>query len=236
MLEGHRTPCTNARYEQLPERFPAMVKELRRKGATPAAALEGVPVRAPGQVSDSEFCHHFHRWRKSPEMGMHIDHKAGEKLLVDYAGDRLKIVDPDSGKEQPVETFVAILGASDLTYVEESAGQQSDDWIRSNEPAPCYCGRSSPEAIIPDNLRGAVSLSDPYEPGIQSHRQGVRQALWARHHARPRPPGTRQGSGRESANLLATTRLGGPCRCCGASCSRSGDPVGGSVKSRRQRR
>ena len=41
---------------------------------------------------------------------MHIDHKAGEKLFVDYAGDRLAIVDPDSGKEQPVETFVAILG------------------------------------------------------------------------------------------------------------------------------
>ena len=29
---------------------------------------------------------------------MHIDHKAGEKLFVDYAGDRLAIVDPDSGK------------------------------------------------------------------------------------------------------------------------------------------
>ena len=49
-------------------------------------------------------------------MSMHIDHKAGEKLFVDYAGDKLAIVDPDSGKEQPVETFVAILGASELNY------------------------------------------------------------------------------------------------------------------------
>ena len=96
---------------------------------------------------------------------MHIDHKAGEKLFVDYAGDRLKIVDPESGKEQPVETFVAILGASELTYVEASASQQSDDWIRSNERALHYCG-GSPQAIIPDNLRSAVSRCDPYEPGI----------------------------------------------------------------------
>ena len=54
---------------------------------------------------------------------MHIDHKAGEKLFVDYAGDKLAIMDPDSGKEQPVETFVAILAASELTYVEASATQ-----------------------------------------------------------------------------------------------------------------
>ena len=60
---------------------------------------------------------------------MHIDHKAGEKLFVDYAGDKLAIVDPDSGKEQPVETFVAILAASELTYVEASATQRGEDWI-----------------------------------------------------------------------------------------------------------
>ena len=77
-------------------------------------------------------------------MSMHIDHKAGEKLFVDYAGDRLAIVDPDSGKEQPVETFVAILGASELTYVEASATQQGEDWIRSNERALRYCGGCPP--------------------------------------------------------------------------------------------
>ena len=100
-------------------------------------------------------------------MSMHIDHKAGEKLFVDYAGDRLAIVDPDSGKEQPVETFVAILGASELTYVEVSATQQGDDWIRSNERALRYCGGGT-QVIVPDNLRSAVSRSDPYEPGINA--------------------------------------------------------------------
>ena len=100
-------------------------------------------------------------------MSMHIDHKAGEKLFVDYAGDKLAIVDPDSGKQQPVETFVAILGASELTYVEASATQQGEDWIRSNERALRYCG-GCPQVIVPDNLRSAVSRSDPYEPGINA--------------------------------------------------------------------
>ena len=40
MLEGHREPRTNARYERLAKRFPAMVKELRRKGVTPQLLWE----------------------------------------------------------------------------------------------------------------------------------------------------------------------------------------------------
>ena len=58
----------------------------------------------PDGYQNSQFCYHFHFWRKSAEVSMHIDHKAGENLFVDYAGDRLAIVDPDSGKEQPVES------------------------------------------------------------------------------------------------------------------------------------
>ena len=167
VLEGSRPARTSARYERLAERFPMMVKELRRKGVTLQLLWEEYLRAHPDGYQNSQFCYHFHRWRKSAEVSMHIDHKAGEKLFVDYAGDRLAIVDPDSGKEQPVETFVAILGASELTYVEASATQQGDDWIRSNERALRYCGGGT-QVIVPDNLRSAVSRSDPYEPGINA--------------------------------------------------------------------
>ena len=167
VLEGSRPARTSARYERLAERFPMMVKELRRKGVTLQLLWEEYLREHPDGYQNSQFCYHFHRWRKSAEVSMHIDHKAGEKLFVDYAGDRLAIVDPDSGKEQPVETFVAILGASELTYVEASATQQGEDWIRSNERALRYCGGGT-QVIVPDNLRSAVSRSDPYEPGINA--------------------------------------------------------------------
>ena len=165
VLEGHREPRTNARHERLTERFPTMVKELRRKGVTLQLLWEEYLREHPDGYQHSQFCYHFHRWRKSAEVAMHIDHKAGEKLFVDYAGDKLALVDPEGGKQQAVETFVAILGASELTYVEVSASQQSEDWIRSNERALRYCG-GCPQVIVPDNLRSAVSRSDPYEPGI----------------------------------------------------------------------
>ena len=167
VLEGNRPARTSARYGRLAERFPMMVKELRRKGVT-LQLLWGEYLREhPDGYHNSQFYYHFHRWRKSAEVSMHIDHKAGEKLFVDYAGDRLAIVAPDSGKQQAVETFVAILAASELTYVEASATQQSDDWTRSNERALRYFGGST-QVIIPDNLRSAMSRSDPYEPGINA--------------------------------------------------------------------
>ena len=41
----------------------------------------------------SQFCYHFHQWRKSPDVRMHIEHKAGQEMFVDYAGKRLAVTD-----------------------------------------------------------------------------------------------------------------------------------------------
>jgi transposase len=96
---------------------------------------------------------------------MHIDHKAGDKMFVDYAGNKLSIVNPKTGKIRPVEVFVAILGASQLTYVEASFSQKSEDWIRSNENAFLYFGGVT-QAIVPDNLKSGVVNNNKYEPDI----------------------------------------------------------------------
>jgi len=119
----------------------------------------------PGGYSYSQFCYHFQVWRNASKITMHIEHKAGDKMFVDYAGDRLTIVNRRTGKEQPVEVFVAILGASQLTYAEASFSQKSEDWIRSNERAFIFFGGVT-EAIVPDNLKSGVIRSDKYEPGI----------------------------------------------------------------------
>ena len=44
---------------------------------------------------------------------------------------------------------------------------EGDDWIRSNERAARYFGGST-QVMVPDNLRSAVSRSDPNEPGINA--------------------------------------------------------------------
>jgi transposase len=92
-----------------------------------------------------------------------MDHKAGDKLYVDFAGDKLSIIDKQTGEIQHVEVFVAILGASQLTYVEAVMSQQKEDFIGACEGAMLYYG-GVPAAIVPDNLKSAVTKSSKYEP------------------------------------------------------------------------
>lgn len=55
---------------------------------------------------------------------MHLEHKAGDKMFIDFAGDKLSIIDLDTGEIIPVEVFVAILPCSQLTYVEAVMSQK----------------------------------------------------------------------------------------------------------------
>ena len=94
-----------------------------------------------------------------------MNHKAGDKVYIDFAGEKLSITDKDSGEIQDVEVFAAILGCSQLTYVEAVYSQKKEDLIKACENALHYFG-GTPAAIVPDNLRSAVSKSSKYEPII----------------------------------------------------------------------
>ena len=96
---------------------------------------------------------------------MHLDHKAGDKLFIDFAGKKLSIVDKDSGEIIAVEVFVAILPCSQLTYVEAVTSQKKEDLITACEHMLQYI-EGVPQVIVPDNLRSAVSKSSKYEAVI----------------------------------------------------------------------
>jgi transposase len=86
-------------------------------------------------------------------------------MYVDYTGDKLSFVDQTTGEVVSTEVFVAILGSSQLTYVEASITQRKEDFIGSCENALHYYG-GSPQAIVTDNLKSAVIKSDRYEPTL----------------------------------------------------------------------
>ena len=96
---------------------------------------------------------------------MHVEYKAGDKMLVDYSGKKLSLVDPQTGEVNQVEVFVAILGASQLIYAECTLSQQKSDFITSCENALHFYG-GVPKAIVTDNLKSAVSKSNRYEPKL----------------------------------------------------------------------
>ncbi len=145
--------------------FPAVDKELKRKGVTRLLLWEDYKKNHPDGYCYSQFKHYFAQWKAQVNPSMRIEHKAGDKMYVDFAGDKLHIIDKQTGEIQPVEVFVAILGASQLTYVEAVMTQQKEDFIAACEGALHYYN-GVPAAIVPDNLKSAVTKSSKYEPVI----------------------------------------------------------------------
>lgn len=145
--------------------FPYVDKELKKKGVTRQLIWEDYRKQYPDGVGRSQFNHYYVQWKGQVNPSMHMEHKAGDKMYVDFTGDRLSIIDRVSGEIRDVEVFVAILGASQLTYVEAVMTQQKDDFIAACENAMHYYG-GVPAAIVPDNLKSAVTRSSKYEPTL----------------------------------------------------------------------
>ncbi len=159
------TEKTREKYEILSEYFPSFIKRLKEKGMTLQILWDEYKDEHSDGLMYSQFCYHYHNWRKSLDVNMHQDHKAGDKMFVDFTGEHLKIIDPITGAEKEVEVFVAILGASQLTYVEAVESQKKHDWIKCNQNALFYFG-GVPSAIVPDNLKSGVSRACKYDPDI----------------------------------------------------------------------
>ena len=94
---------------------------------------------------------------------MRQDHRAGEKLFVDYAGQTVPVIDRATGEIRGAQIFVAVLGASNYTYAEATWTQGLPDWIGSHQRALRFLG-GVPELVVPDNLRSGVSKAHRYEP------------------------------------------------------------------------
>ena len=155
----------NEKLQTLFNLFPAIDKELKKKGVTRLILWEEYKRNHPDGFGKSQFKHYYAQWKAQVNPTMRMEHKVGDKMYVDFAGDKLCIIDQQSGEIQPVEVFLAILGASQLTYVEAVMTQQKEDFIAACENAMYYCN-GVPAAIVPDNLRSAVTKSSKYEPTI----------------------------------------------------------------------
>ena len=139
--------------------------ELRRPGVTlQLLHLEHLESHPDG-CGYTQFCAHYKRWRGKQKRSMRQVHRAGEKTFIDYAGKKPHLVDPQTGEIIEVELFVAVLGASNLTYAEATRSQQSHDFLASHVRAFEYFGGVS-EILVPDQLKSAVVLACRYEPGV----------------------------------------------------------------------
>ena len=89
----------------------------------------------------------------------------GEKLMVDFAGDKLSYVDPETGEAIKVEVFVACMPYSDYTYAICVPSQKTEDFIFAIRMCLEHLG-GVPPILTPDNLKSAVISNDRHEPKL----------------------------------------------------------------------
>lgn len=162
LLQPSVEVALTSRYEVLHSLLPLYCKRLKRKGVTREMLHQEYKAKHPDGYSRSGFCRHIQNYQKSHSVVMHLEHKAGDKLYIDFAGQKLSIVDINTGEVIPVEVFVAILPCSQLTYVEAVMSQKKEDLILACEHTLQYL-EGVPQVIVPDNLRSAVTKSSSYE-------------------------------------------------------------------------
>lgn len=161
-------PVIDGRLGQVHEFFKLQEGRLKQRGVTLLRLWEDYHALYPDGFKMTAFYRHYNLWKRRVHPSMHMQHKAGEKVFVDFTGEKLQVVDIESGEMTAMEVFVAILGASQLTYVEAIESQRVEDFIGCCENALHYFG-GAPNAIVPDNLKSAVVKSHRYEPQLNEN-------------------------------------------------------------------
>jgi transposase len=147
--------------------FPVMEEQLKRTGVTKFLLWEKYKTHNPDGLQYSRFCEHFNRYLKSQQVSYVLDHKAGDKLMVDFAGKKLYLTDPQTGELIAVEFFVAVLPCSGYTYAEACLSQQTPDFLGCLSRCLSFI-QGVPLAIVTDNLKPAVTRASRYDPQINN--------------------------------------------------------------------
>ena len=139
--------------------------ELKRKGVTKLLLWEEYRALEPNGLSYSRFCFLYRTYNTSLDTVMRQTHVAGEKLFVDYAGHTIPWTDQLTGEIHQAQIFVAVLGASNYTFIEATRTQSLPDWISSHVRAFAFLG-GVPKVVVPDNLKSGVTKAHHYDPEI----------------------------------------------------------------------
>ncbi|HUW80261.1 MAG TPA: IS21 family transposase [Acidocella sp.] len=163
-------------------------RELKRKHVTLTILWDEYIAQHPDGYRYSRYCDLYRGWEGKLSVTMRQSHAGGEKLFVDYAGDRVEVFDRLTGEARPAWIFVAVMGASSFTYAEATWTQGLADWIGAHTRAFEAIGGVA-HLIVPDNTKTAVIKACLYEPAVnRSYTEMAAHYDTAILPARPRKP------------------------------------------------
>jgi transposase len=142
-----------------------LIAELKRVGVTRQLLWKEYIGQDPDGYSYSQFCERLNqiKIRSNTTLTMHLEHVAGERMQVDFAGKKLSYVDKDSGEITQCPVLVCTLPFSSYTYVEALASASQRNLYESLSRALSYLG-GVPANVLSDNMKQFVEKASRYEP------------------------------------------------------------------------
>lgn len=139
--------------------YECVYRELQKNGVTLNLLwLEYCDsCRSGGEIpyQSTQFNKYYNDFLVKKNATMHLNHKPGEIMQVDWAGDTAAVINTDTGEAIPAYIFVAALPYSGYSYVEAFFSMNSECWIAAHVNAYKYFGGIT-RIIQCDNLKTGV--------------------------------------------------------------------------------
>jgi transposase len=203
-------PPVDPRTAVLLEQKDYFLQELKRPHVTRRTLWDEYKRQHPGGYQYSKFCELLMEVQLAAKATMHHEYVAGDKLLIDFAGDKMRYCNRATGEVTEVPVFVAVLPYSGYTFVIALENATLPQVIKALNECLLYFG-GAPKALKCDNMKQAVIKASKYEPAFN-----VLMEEWATHNgmallaARPFKP--RDKAHVESEVNIAYKRIYAPLR------------------------
>lgn len=137
--------------------------EMKKKSVTLMLLWEEYKANNPDGIMYTQFCERYRNFKKLNNLTMHKEHKAGEEMEVDWAGNTMSYVNNVTGEIKTAYIFVAVLPASSYPFVYAYDDTKTESWIDAHVRAYEYFGGVA-KITIPDNTKTAVTKADRIDP------------------------------------------------------------------------
>lgn len=149
--------------------YPYIHRELAKSGVTLTLLWEEYCRKCyeAGKTPymSTQFGDKYRKWARITKATMRIQHKPGDAIQVDWAGDTIPMYDSVTGEQRAAYLFVAVLPCSYYVYAEACDDMKMENWLNCHVHAFNYFGGVA-RLLIPDNCKTATTSNTRYETVI----------------------------------------------------------------------
>ena len=153
----------NNPYQGVPEpNVEYCIKELKKKHVTVLLLWREYIEKYPNGLKYTQFKERILKASSASTITAHFERKPGERMEIDWSGDKVYYFDKQTGEAIPCYVFVSVIGRSGYTYMEVFRDTKSTSFLTGVIHALSYFG-GVPKFLVPDNDKSAVINHGKYE-------------------------------------------------------------------------